>query len=50
MALFKLAMKLHEMKLGSFDECVQAIRDNKCDESKTIEALGTKNWSLYKLL
>lgn len=37
MQLYQLALKLHnELKLGSFDECVEAARTNKCDEAKTV--------------
>jgi len=37
MQLYTLALKLHnELKLGSFDDCVEAARTNKCDEAKTV--------------
>jgi len=32
MKLFQLALKLHnELKLGSFDDCVEAARNTACD-------------------
>jgi len=35
----KLAIKLSEMNLGSFEECAKAVKENDCDEAKTIKAL-----------
>jgi len=37
MQLFQLALKLHnDLKLGSFDDCVNAARVNNCDEAATV--------------
>ena len=36
---YKLAMKLLELKLGTFDECAAALRVANCDEAKATEVL-----------
>ena len=41
--IYKLAIKLTEAKLGSFDECTRAVRDNDCDEDASIKALQRNN-------
>ena len=41
--MYKLAIKLTEAKLGSFDECTSAVRDNDCDEDASIKALQRNN-------
>jgi len=37
--VYKLAIKLHEMNLGSFEECAKAVKDNNCNEANTVKAL-----------
>jgi len=37
--VYKLAIKLHEMNLGSFEDCAKAVKDNNCNEANTIKAL-----------
>jgi hypothetical protein len=37
--VFKLAIKLHEAGLGTFDECVKAVRENDCSEAQSVKAL-----------
>lgn len=37
--IYKLAIKLHEMNLGSFEECAKAVKDNSCDEANSVKAL-----------
>ena len=37
--VYKLAIKLHEMNLGSFEECTKAVKDNNCVEAASIKAL-----------
>ena len=39
---YKLAVKLHEMNLGSFMDCVQAAKENGCDEAASTQALQRK--------
>lgn len=41
--VFKLALKLQEKGLGTFDECVVAVKSNNCDENASIKALQRKN-------
>jgi len=40
--LYKLALKLQEQGLGSFDECVLAVKNSNCDEQAAILALQRK--------
>ena len=40
--LYKLAMKLHEQGLGSFDDCVVAVKNANCDEQAAIKAMQRK--------
>lgn len=40
--IYKLAIKLHEMNLGSFEECAKAAKENGCDEATSIQALQRK--------
>lgn len=40
--IYKLAIKLHEMNLGSFEECAKAVKENGCDEATSIEVLQRK--------
>jgi len=40
--IYKLAIKLHEMNLGSFEECAKAVKTNCCDEAASIQALQRK--------
>ena len=40
--IYKLAIKLHEMNLGSFEECAKAAKENGCDEASTTKALQRK--------
>jgi len=40
---YKLAIKLTEMNLGSFEECAKAVKDNNCDEANSIIALQRKD-------
>ena len=37
--IYKLAIKLHEMNLGSFEECAKAVKEHDCDEADSIKAL-----------
>ena len=39
---YKLAVKLHEMNLGSFMDCAKAAKENGCSESASIQALQRK--------
>ena len=39
---YKLAIKLHEMNLGSFEECTKAAKENGCDEAASTQALQRK--------
>ena len=39
---YKLAIKLHEMNLGSFEDCAKAARENGCDEVASAKALQRK--------
>ena len=41
--IYKLAIKLCEMNLGSFEECIKAAKDNYCDEATALQALQNKN-------
>jgi len=41
--IYKLAIKLHEMNLGSFEECAKAVKDNGCDETASTKALQRKD-------
>lgn len=41
--IYKLAIKLHEMNLGSFEECAKAVKDNCCDEATSIKVLQRKD-------
>lgn len=41
--VYKLAIKLTEMNLGSFEECAKAVKDNGCDEAASMQALQRKN-------
>lgn len=36
---FRIALKLHQLSLGSFDQCVQALKNTKCDEAEAIKEL-----------
>lgn len=40
--IYKLAIKLTEMNLGSFEECAKAAKENGCDESASTQALQRK--------
>ena len=40
--IYKLAIKLHELKLGSFDECTKAAKENGCNEDAARQALQRK--------
>merc|ERR1712110_625256 len=40
--IYKLAIKLHELKLGSFEDCTKAARENGCDEDASRQALQRK--------
>jgi len=40
--VYKLAIKLHEMNLGSLEECAKAVKDNCCDEAASMQALQRK--------
>ena len=41
--IYKLAIKLHEqLKLGSLDDCIKAVRSTECDEAESIKALQQK--------
>ena len=40
--VYKLAIKLHELNLGSFEECAKAVKDHDCDEANSIKALQRK--------
>lgn len=39
---FRLALRLHDLKLGSFDECVQALKNHNCDEAEALKELQRK--------
>jgi len=39
MEVYKLAIKLQDMKLGSFEECTKAAIHANCDEATAIKAL-----------
>lgn len=39
---FRVALKLHDLKLGSFDDCVQALKNNKFDEADAVKELQLK--------
>jgi hypothetical protein len=41
--IYKLAIKLHELNLGSFEECAKAVKDQNCDEANSIKALQRKD-------
>jgi len=41
--IYKLAIKLCEMNLGSFEECAKVVKDNNCDEANSLKALQRKN-------
>jgi hypothetical protein len=41
--LYKLALKLSQKGLGSFDECVIAVKNSNCDEQAAIKLLQRKN-------
>jgi hypothetical protein len=41
--LYKLALKLADQGLGSFDECVIAVKNANCDEQAAIKVLQRKN-------
>jgi len=42
-AVYQLAIKLHEqLKLGSLDECISAVRASNCDEAESIKTLQRK--------
>jgi len=41
--IYKLAIKLHELNLGSFEECAKAVKDNRCDEALSTKALQRKD-------
>jgi len=40
--IYKLAIKLHELNLGSFEECAKAVKEQSCDEANSIKALQRK--------
>ena len=40
--IYKLAIKLHEMNLGSFEDCAKAAKENGCDEGASRQALQRK--------
>jgi len=42
--IYKLAIKLHEMNLGTFEECAKAVKETGCNEANSVKVLQRKDW------